>query len=323
MLHAPNDPALSPDPRLARWVREAVADLEQRARSELPESGAALVAWLASLSPAGDIAGYYLHPIAFPMLRFALWLDEELDGSVDAELQSAIAHSTVAGYAFIRLIDDVMDHSPRARAELLPALAFFHARFEAPYRELLADDPSFWAEHARIWSGAADAAIADGVMTDIDAASFLRVAAAKVDAGRIPLLAVARRHGLGAIPGTWQRVHARMGAFHQMYNDLFDWADDLARDGRTYILCEARRRASEHGVPGWIAREGVTWASALMDDWMDEMQLHASVLRGSALQTYLEARARHFHGMLEEIAPGLRAIVALETLAHSAPGVAP
>lgn len=315
MLHDPDDPALRADPRLERWVRDASVDLQRSARAELPNAGDALVAWLASLAPGGDIAGYYLHPIAFPMLRFSLWLDEELDGEVDAELQSALARSTIAGYAFIRLIDDVMDRSPRARPDLLPALAFLHARFEAPYRELFASDVGFWPEYRSIWSATADAAIADGLLEDLDESRFLRVAAGKVGAGRLPMLAVARRHGLETIPDPWARVHVGMSAWHQMYNDLFDWADDLARDGRTYVLCEARRRAPAGELPAWIAREGVAWAVGRMDAWMQGMQVAASGLRSPPLQSYLAARARHLEGIVGAIAPALDAVASLAAIA--------
>jgi hypothetical protein len=313
MIHDSNDLALRCDPALERHARAAANELEHDALSALPSAGVSLVAWLRSLAPGGDIAAYYLHPIAFPMLRFARWLDEDLDGRVDEALEGEIVRSTMAGYAFIRLIDDVMDASPRGRPDLLPALAFLHTRFDAPYRRLFGDDAELWAEHARIWSSAGDAAIADAHLGDLDEAAFLRFAAGKVGAARLPLYAVARRHGLAAIPAPWERLVARMSAWHQMYNDTFDWAEDFARGASTYVLCEGRRRAVGGDVPGWFATRGLSWSLSKLDGWMREMQAIASDLRAPALRAYLEARARHVQGIAEELAPTLPVLAELSS----------
>lgn len=313
MIHDSNDHALRADPALERHVREAASELERDAIEALPSAGPALVAWMRSLAPGGDVAAYYLHPIAFPMLRFARWLDEDLDGSVDESLQAELVRSTIAGYAFIRLIDDVMDTSPRARPDLLPALAFLHTRFDAPYRRLFGDDPRFWAEHGAIWAASADATIADVHVGELDEDGFLRIAAGKVGAGRLPLLAVARRHGLDAIPARWERVHARMSAWHQMYNDTFDWAEDLARGACTYVLSEGRR-ASESDVPGWFATEGLAWAVSRLDAWMADMQEVASEIRATGLRVYLDARTEQVRRIAAELAPTLHVLAELSSV---------
>jgi hypothetical protein len=313
-MHTPTNPMLAPDPRLERWARGAAADLEAAVQALLPSSGGEIVRWMKSLAPDGDIAAYYLHPIAFPMLRLALWLDEALGRSVDEALQADLVASTLSGYSFIRLIDDVMDRSPRARPDLLPALGFFHARFEAPYRRRFSGEPRFWPAYERIWSATADAAVTDASLQgDFTEEVFLGIAAGKVGAGRLPLLAVALHHGLDGIPGAWDRLFALMSAWHQMYNDLFDWVEDIERGGRTFILAEARRRAPGGDVPGWMAAEGVRWAAARMNGWTAEMRDVASRLGSPGLDRYLDGRQAHLDGLVSELGPGLAALAAMCT----------
>src|SRR5262249_7093231 len=268
----PSFPVAGAIARLTPIVRCAVDDVRRAAAARLPRAGGDLLAWMDALAPGGDPARYFLNPIAFPTLLFPWWLDEARGGRVDEALQADLAASSIAGYSFIRMIDAVADRSPRAAPHLLPALALLHARFEAPYRRGFAVGDPFWEGYERWWCEGADAAVADARAHQITLEAFCEVSAAKVAAGRVPMLAVARRAGLSALPAEWDRLFSLMSRWHQMHNDVFDWMADLQAENETFFLSEARRQ-SEARIPlaAWIAREGLDWAVALMDGWMAEM----------------------------------------------------
>ena len=54
-------------------------------------------------------ADYFCKPHAFPMLQLPWWLERTLRPAPDLALQRDLARSTMCGYYYIRMIDNVMD----------------------------------------------------------------------------------------------------------------------------------------------------------------------------------------------------------------------
>lgn len=319
-LNKPADPPVAVAiEKLAPVVRRAALDLRCVAAARMPRSGADLLAWMDSLAPGKDPAKYFLNPLAFPTLLFPLWLDEVLNGHADDALQADLAASSIAGYYFIRMIDDVADRSPRAAPHLLPALALLHARFEAPYRKRFPAESPFWEDYERAWCEGADAAVADASSRAITLTEFCNVSAAKVAAGRVPMLAVARRAGRAALPPEWNRLFSLMSRWHQMHNDVFDWAADLEAGNETYFLSEARRRSgSRSAIAAWVAWDGLDFAAACMNEWMTEMRVIAFSAGAADVERYLDARQSMLVSTIASLKPGLAALGELAALAGAA-----
>ncbi len=88
--------------------------------------------WMRSLSTA-EPADYFTHPEAFPMLLLPWWMEESISGSADPAFQSEIAYSSVCGYYFVRLLDDLMDGDNPPPAPVLPAMIVLHTEFQQTY----------------------------------------------------------------------------------------------------------------------------------------------------------------------------------------------
>lgn len=301
---------LEPPPALQGLLAEVHERLRARLAALSPGLAAELVPWMAGLAPAGaPPQAYFCHPLAFPLLLFPWWLDEVLGGRPDPALQTDLLHSSMCGYYLIRLLDDVMDRSPAARPDLLPALGLLHAEFQTPYtRHFPAADP-FWEVFHSAWAEGHEAAVFDARLSDLDRETFERVSGAKVCAGLIPLAAVARRHGQAAVPEAWSRFFRAYCPWHQLHDDLLDWQRDLARDGVTWLLCEGRRRrAPEETLLAWVLREGFELGVGWLEEGLTELRPLAGLTGSAALGRYLDGRGRLLRLLVDELRPGLAAL---------------
>ena len=113
-------------------------------------------------------------------------------GDADDAFYDDLTYSTIAGYCYIRLLDDVMDDDPAAVPALLPAAGFFHAEFQRAYTAYFEPRHPFWEWFDTFWFGAAQAAIADAVLRTITLEQFRRISAAKVSPAKIPVIATLR-----------------------------------------------------------------------------------------------------------------------------------
>lgn len=275
-----------------------------------------VAAWAQRLAGGPQPADYFTHPIAFPMLLLPWWLEQTLRDPPDRDLQADLAASTISGYYFIRLLDNVMDEGAEVERKLLPAAGFFHTQFQSPYQRYFAAAHPFWELFRRVWFHAADSTIRDAALTNIDRDTFITVAAQKVSAARIPLAAVCYRYERPELIAEWSRLVDLLGAWHQMFNDLLGWHKDLAHGAHTYLLSEAeRQRAPGETVAAWVLREGFAWAMAALEGWMAELRALAAGLGSPALERYLDGRAGQLRARYEESRAGLRSAARLLELA--------
>lgn len=273
-------------------LREAHARLCTRLRELAPGLSAILLPWIESRAARGlPAADYFTHPLAFPLVQLPWWLEEVLAGEVDRTAQGELLLSSMSGYYLIRLIDDVMDQSPEANPRLLPAVAVLHDQFQSAYLRQFDGAHPFWPRFRQAWARCQEAAVLEANAAEIDEAAFEQLSARKVSAGIIPMEAVAWRCGLSALPSAWAELFPRLCAFHQRYNDLYDWQRDLHSGAVTGFLSlgERRRRPGE-SLPEWVAREGYALESERLAAGLAELEALAADTGSAGLCAWLRRR---------------------------------
>jgi hypothetical protein len=297
---------------LQEIVRAAADELLAEANAGMPMAGHDLVGWCRGLAGAAAPDAYFLHPKAFPTIRLPWWAEESLGFTGDLALQRDAAASTIAGYYFIRLLDDAMDERSERALRLLPTAGFLHHAFEAPYRARFAPEHAFWALFRRVWSQSAEASALDAAPGEVSWERFCRVSAQKVCAALIPVAAVFHHRAGTDPPEAWATLVQRLARAHQLDNDLVDWGRDLARGGSTYFLSEGRRRgATAEDMGLWVADEGYAWGDGLLRKWSAELQDSARRLGSGGLTVWLAERDRALVARSEQARDGLAAVARL------------
>jgi hypothetical protein len=279
-------------PALRALLRRAGDRLRQRLEKRAPALAAHTEEWLRWLggdSDAGPADRYFTHPRAFPMLLLPWWLEGTIRGSPSRSFQADVVYSTMCGYYFIRLIDDLMDGEGPPDRAVLPALIVLHTEFEQAYHPHFPSDHPFWGALTAASYDAAETAARDAALEHIERDDFLRTSARKVAGARVPLAAVCHRSGRLDLYEPWSDFVDLFGRWHQMLNDLLGWSADLGRGRTTYFLSEAQRHSP--GSPGeWVLGDGLAWGIQQLDGWMDELLAAAPALGCPPLLAYLEAR---------------------------------
>ena len=192
------------DPELSRIVDAALARLHAGMAEAAPFMAPRVAAWMRDAGRERvEPAERFKHPESFPMLLLPWWLESALRPAPDPSFQEDLVFSTLNGYLFIRLIDNVMDGHSTVEPGLLPALALFHTGFEAPYHRTFEPGHAFWPIFRSVWFASADATVEDASSTHIGHEAFVRVAARKTCAVKIPLAAVCYRCGRPDLMAPW------------------------------------------------------------------------------------------------------------------------
>ena len=303
------------DEKLSQLITQSIERLLGELEQTAPELHPPIQAWMQSL--AGGLApeAYFKHPLAFPTLLLPWWAEQSLRGEPDPSLQFDIAYSSINGYYFIRMIDNVMDDEATVEKKLLPALAFFHTEFQTSYQKYFPLDHPFWALHRKVWFGTAQAAIGDARLAEIDLNAFEMLSAQKVSAAMIPVAAICHYHNRTDVMAPWLEFVHRIGKWHQMFNDVFDWHKDSQSGNQTYFLSEARRlkRPAESEFE-WIIREGFSQGCNQLRAWMLDAQDLADTLDCPELAKYLDERSALFETRAKTSLEGMEALAKLAAL---------
>jgi hypothetical protein len=298
-------------PALRALLRSAGARLRRRLRQRAPTLSARTAEWLRWLG--GDEAHgdrYFTDPRAFPMLLLPWWLEGSIHDSPSPAFQADVVYSTICGYYFIRLIDDLMDGEGPPDRRVLPALIVLHTEFEQAYHPHFPSGHPFWEALAEASYDAAEVAARDAGLERIERDDFLRTSARKVAGAKVPLAAVCHRSGRPDLYEPWSGFVELFGRWHQMLNDLLGWSADLKRGRSTYILSEAERRSP--GSPAeWVIGEGLAWGMEQLDGWMEELLAAAAGLGSPPLTAYLDVRHRSLAREWQALAASLPPLVRL------------
>jgi len=287
--------AIDPDPYpapLKALTRDAAVRLITRVKRNAPALGDHADQWMRALAGDAPAERYFLHPRAFPAVLLPWLVEAAVRRQPSRAFQRDVVYSTVAGYYFVRLTDDLMDGEPVA-PPVVPLLIVLHAEFEQTYYRYFPAGHAFWDVLARSSYQAAETASRDAGQRRITREHFLAGSARKVAGAKIPIAAVCHRYDRSDLVAPWSGFVDLLGRWHQMLNDMLGWSRDLQRETPTYFLSEAVARAAPGGsIAEWVISDGYEWGMGQLAPWMADLMAAARELESPALATYLEGRDR-------------------------------
>lgn len=296
-------------PVLRDFVRRAVRRSQRRLRSEAPTLAGHALRWQRKLAGGAEPEAYFLHPEAFPMMLLPWWLESTIRGTPAPGFQRDVVYSSVSGYYFVRMIDDLMDGERPAEPAVLPILTFFHAEFEQTYYRYFPHGHLFWEACRSATLASAEMASRDAGLTEIDRTRFMEISARKIAGVRVPIAAVCHRRGRTDLVEPWFRLADLFGRWHQMLNDIRGWNRDLDGGRRTYFLSQAEASVGPDGsIAEWVIGDGLAWGAAQLEDWMGQLLELAQGLGSPPLTAYLEERGRSLALELDGLQPSLAAL---------------
>lgn len=265
--------------------------------------------WIAKLGgPDRDPEAYFLHAQSTPVFLFPWWLEKSLCGTPDAEFQLAVMYSTLNLCYYVRIVDDVMDrHANTGRS--IPAISFFHSRYQGAYAPYFASTDPFWNFFFRLNDESCEVTAHDASLKDISLLEFRNITARKICAALVAVAAVASRYHRPDVFETWAEFWYTFGCWTQMRNDLFDWQRDLDCGVETYLLSEAKRRKRpDEQIAAWLIREGYDWATERLRGFGCEARKLAARLGSADLEGYLQHRVEETSDQLGRLSHALAAV---------------
>ena len=294
------------DPLLHGLVVGALARLEAELRRTAPFMAEPVGRWIRRGCGGAEPVATYLHPRSFPLLQLPYWLAGTLQGEIEPDWHADLVYSSLNGYYFIRLIDNVMDGDVPGEAKLLPAAAFFHSQFQRVYQRHFPAEHPFWNWFDTLWTQSAEATLRDAMLKDVTERDFLEVAARKFCAAKIPVVAVGYHCERSDLIEPWVAFVGRLGGWYQMANDFFDWHHDGRFAISTYFRSEAeRRKRPEEPLAVWFVREGFDWGTALLGRRLGELERIARGLNSGDLNAFMRQHEAHFEQQRDAAASGV------------------
>jgi hypothetical protein len=279
------------DPELSHCIDKAFLQLQERIHESGSVLGKRITGWIENTYKAGKPQEAFTNPLSFPVLLLPWYAQSTIQAEPEINFQTSLIYSSVNGYYYIRLMDNLMDAHRLDQLTLLPVMNFFHTQFQTPYQKYFKYSHPFWDTFQSIWMHSAEVTLRDAALENIDRDLFVEVSAQKTCAVKIPLAAVFYKYDLQERIDIWFRFIDLFGCWHQMWNDIFDWIKDTKGEVRTYFLSEAQReKRPREPIVDWVLRAGLAWGFSTLDDWMMEMQYLAKELDSPHLETYLEKR---------------------------------
>lgn len=300
------------DDVLAGLIRRAAERVETGIRRETPGLAPAAFRWIGSLSPSGSLADYFSHTSRFPMLALPWWATgPDRESRLDFHLD--VVTSTMAGYCYVRLIDDLVDRQPGAMVELLPLTALLHTEFQSGYQRHFPPESPFWPVFRTAWLASADAMVASGTAAAESPEGLLERATATIGAVVIPLRAVTLASGRPERFDAWRQMVQELARIEQLIDDVVDWHADYERSLPNILLAEAVRRARPgEVVAAWVMREGYLWGLRAARERIDRaLTGPAGALGSEPLVSFLSARAEAVSDLEAQTVKGLSQMAGL------------
>ena len=317
---------MEPDPYpppLRATTATAVARLDDRLRRMAPVLAEHANRWMRSLAGEGPPERYFLHPRAFPAVLLPWLADAAIRGRPSRAFQRDVVYSTVAGYYFVRLTDDLMD-GETVPPPVIPLLVVLYGEFEQAYHRHFPAGHPFWDDLARSSYQAAETASRDAEQQRITREHFLASSARKVAGAKIPIAAVCHHSGRPELLAPWADFVDLLGRWHQMQNDMLGWSRDLQRGTPTFFLSTAAEGAGPAGsIAEWVISDGYAWGMDQLRPWMADLVASARGLGSPDLVRYLEGRERALLATWKDVQAEIGSLQRLaRTLStRSAPGI--
>jgi hypothetical protein len=301
------------DDQLQELVSDACGRIQHELTCRAPFLGKQVRGWMAQLSATGIAPDYFLQPRMFPLLRLPLWVAKSFTIERDGEFLADVIYSTVNGYYYIRLLDNLMDDHGTIELKILPATAFFHTEFQATYQKYFDAAHPFWEVFRSAWYSASDAVTHEFNLDRIGKAEFEQITVSKLAGARIPLAAVGLRYGAGQSMQRWENFALALARWSQMEDDLFDWHHDLRHGKTSYFLTEANRRKGPDTVDAWVIREGFQQGVETLQRELSALRDLVGPLNSPDVIRYLDLRETILEGQkirIREAFDVLRAVAA-------------
>lgn len=274
--------------------------------------------WMSQLSPSGGAEQYLSDFWMFPMIQLPLWMASSFSSRLDYTFHSRLTYSTINGYLFIRLVDNIMDKHHEEDSRLLPAIAFFQTEFQSAYGSYFKAIHPFWRRYRSLWFRSNEAAIREKDLASLDLAQFREVSASKLSAVQIPLVATAYHYHKLKKLDQWLRFSEDIARCWQFADDLFDWYSDSSAGRVTYFVSEGiKRKRVDETLGGWVAREGFEWGIQTLQEWGSQARNAARSFGNSELNRYLKHRLLALTVSARNISAGLNSIIGLDAVLSS------
>jgi hypothetical protein len=299
------------DDQLQKLVSDACARIQNELTRRAPFLGKQVSGWTAQLSPTGNASDYFLQPRMFPLLRLPVWAARSFTAESDGEFLADVIYSTVNGYYYIRLLDNLMDDHGTIELKILPATAFFHTEFQATYQKYFEAAHPFWEVFRSAWFSASDAVAHEFNLDRIRQAEFERITVSKLAGARIPLAAVGFRYTTGQTMQRWENFALSLARWSQMEDDLFDWHHDLRHGKTSYFLSEANRRKGFDTVDAWVIREGFQQGVETLQRELSALRDLARRLNSPDVASYLDLRESMLEGQKTRISKAFQVLEAV------------
>lgn len=299
--------------RVVADVRQAIERLTGSLSAAAPTLSREFWSWILAESPQGDVESYFLHPDRFPFLTLPYWIMGREDGEGHRSFLADLTRSSVSGYCYLRLLDDLLDEAGSHAVPLLPASQFLQLEFLAPYWDRFPPGSDVRDFVGQTWIASAEWAFRDARLTDIEESDFLDVCSRKMSATRIPVFATCRFAGVNdRATEQWLDLVDALAAFEQFIDDFFDWHIDLQAGRTSYLLSEAARRtASRDAQVQWLLSDGMDWARSQLAVLSERVRAVALALESKDVQEHLAARWRLVEETLAATGPAARSLAAL------------
>ena len=278
------------EPDLGSILASALEHLKVHLEQDMPLLAPKVFTWLAGLSSSNQPTDRFLGELMYPIFLLPWSLEEELaDGQTNIEWQVELITSSLGGYYYIKLIDDLVDGDVSLDPQLAPAAPWFFWHFQRPYQKHFPLHHPFWHSDFPIGSfGSCDEIRWEQRGGPRTRAEFREVAVQKCSLIRLPLILVADRYsGRQRLP-PWLELAEVLACLCQMLDDVTDWRSDLAW-GRSYFLTYGRAAAGgEENLPTWILTDGLRWALSEIAWWWEAVQRASEEIRSQTWKARLE-----------------------------------
>lgn len=282
------------DDGLSALMARAADRIFEGMTAATPAMGEIVGRWIRNLSPGEAPEDYFKYPPAYPIFLLPWWLEASIAPERDEAFMADVVYSTMCGYYYIRLLDNLIDGHATAELDILPAAAFFHSQFQSAYQVHFPADHPFWPVFEREWFQCAEAVILDHRLDTIDRPQFEEISARKLRAAMIPIAAVSLRNGRPDLVDRWTPYCDLLACCVQMTDDVFDWQIDLGRPGAvTYFLSEGgRRKRPDESISAWVMREGFAWGTGSVRESLRGLGECARALECPEATAYVDWRLR-------------------------------
>ena len=180
--------------------------------------------------------GYFLHPLALPILQLPLWLALGPVPAPEAEVYDA-AGSAAAGYLAVRIQDDLLDEGAGGSpADLMLALVLF-ARHHHLAARVAGPSAAFQELSEQRWRAYAEAMAQEALLspeTPITEARF-QVLLQRSGPLLLPPAALLLPRAPALLPALTRLVD-HLARSHQLFTDAIDAEKDLRNGNRSRVL---------------------------------------------------------------------------------------